>query len=94
MLLLVTKTAVFCDQKQHLITYDLAKNAKGEISYFTIPHWEQCVKTVLKAQTLFAPLRTIGWDVGITNHGPVLIEGNVFAMYTMNRLADYIKWIL
>lgn len=75
---LVTKTLAFCEQKQRLVTHDYVKNANGEISRFKIPYWEQCVETVLNAQKIFAPLRTIGWDVGITDDGPVLIEGNIF----------------
>ncbi len=32
---------------------------------------------VRRAALAFAPLRTIGWDVAISDAGPSLIEGNV-----------------
>ncbi|MEQ1565499.1 MAG: sugar-transfer associated ATP-grasp domain-containing protein [Myxococcota bacterium] len=47
-------------------------------SGFVIPHWEEACALVRRAARLFAPLRTIGWDVAITATGPVLIEGNMW----------------
>lgn len=44
---------------------------------FPIPYWEQLRTVVLDAAKAFLPLRTIGWDIGITANGPVLVEGNV-----------------
>ena len=43
---------------------------------FPIPFWEAACALVRRAALAFRPLRTIGWDVGITAAGPVLIEGN------------------
>ena len=75
---LLISTLVNCDKKHHLLKHDYVKNSTGEISSFQIPLWEQCVKLVLNAQSLFSPLKTIGWDVAITNDGPILIEGNAY----------------
>jgi hypothetical protein len=41
-----------------------------------VPRWSDVLSLVLRAQACFAGLRTIGWDVGITQEGPVLVEGN------------------
>jgi hypothetical protein len=41
-----------------------------------LPSWHEVRELVLRAASLFAPLRTIGWDVAITPTGAVIIEGN------------------
>lgn len=46
-------------------------------SDFIVPHIEEISTLVKQAARAFLPLRTIGWDVGITATGPSLIEGNV-----------------
>ena len=46
------------------------------ISGFQLPHWRETRELVRQAAQLFWPLRTIGWDVAITQDGPVLMEGN------------------
>lgn len=46
-------------------------------SDFTIPFMREICELVTRAARAFLPLRTIGWDVGITDAGPSLIEGNV-----------------
>jgi hypothetical protein len=44
---------------------------------FTVPFMADIRDLVVRAARAFTPLRTIGWDVGITDTGPTLIEGNV-----------------
>jgi hypothetical protein len=41
-----------------------------------IPFWDQACRLVLKAHSLFPFVPTIGWDVGLTPTGPILIEAN------------------
>ncbi|MBN2861769.1 MAG: hypothetical protein JXN62_01315, partial [Bacteroidales bacterium] len=43
---------------------------------FAIPMMAEAKELVLKAAGLMPGLRLIGWDVGISENGPVLIEGN------------------
>ena len=42
-----------------------------------VPDWAAVSALTKRAALSFEPLKTIGWDVGITPRGPVLIEGNV-----------------
>jgi len=42
---------------------------------YKIPYFKESCKLVKKAVS-FIPDRIIGWDVAITNNGPVIIEGN------------------
>jgi len=43
---------------------------------FVVPMLEEAKALVIKAAALMPGLRLIGWDVGIGESGPVLIEGN------------------
>lgn len=68
----------YSTSKKRLVRHDGVEDCHGKKTTFTIPFWEQCVALVLEAQKAFAPLKTIGWDVAVTDDGPYLIEGNVF----------------
>ena len=46
-------------------------------SNFKLPFAAETHSLVLRAAQAFTPLRTIGWDIAITDDGPLLIEGNV-----------------
>jgi len=41
-----------------------------------LPFWEETKQLVKAAASLFLPLRALGWDVAITEKGPVIIEAN------------------
>jgi hypothetical protein len=43
---------------------------------FRIPFFAEATALVRRVAPLFLPLRTVGWDVAITERGPSLIEGN------------------
>lgn len=43
---------------------------------YKIPFYLDAVKLCLQAHSLFPRVKSIGWDVGITENGPILIEGN------------------
>ena len=43
---------------------------------FAIPMLENAKALVIKAAGLMPGLRLVGWDVGISEQGPVLVEGN------------------
>lgn len=45
----------------------------GEVQ---VPFWEESLAAVTRAARVFFPLRTLGWDVGITDNGPRLVEAN------------------
>jgi hypothetical protein len=40
------------------------------------PQWDAVKALATRAARAFAPLTTVGWDVGISLPEPVLIEGN------------------
>lgn len=43
---------------------------------FDIPYFNEAKELVIKAASLSPGLRLVGWDVAISDKGPVLIEGN------------------
>jgi hypothetical protein len=43
---------------------------------FQVPHLDEAVKLVKEAASLMPGLRLVGWDVGFSEEGPVVIEGN------------------
>lgn len=45
-------------------------------SEFTIPYYKEAVDICLKAHKFFYNIRSIGWDIAITEDGTVFLEGN------------------
>lgn len=48
------------------------------IKGFQIPEWNQVKELVLEAAKVVPEVGLVGWDVAISDHGPLLIEGNEF----------------
>jgi len=42
------------------------------------PGWDEARALALRAAEAFSPLRTVGWDIAVTDDGPVLVEGNAW----------------
>jgi hypothetical protein len=71
---IVTGAGIYIDITQEEIT---AHPLTGvELIGFKVPFWEECKALAKKAAALNPQNKSIGWDIGITNNGPVLIEGN------------------
>lgn len=51
---------------------------ESELSGFIVPHWTEMLALVERSARAFLPLRTLGWDVGITADGPLIIEANAW----------------
>jgi hypothetical protein len=43
---------------------------------FRLPFWEETCQVALQAAVAFPWARCIGWDIGVSDRGPVVIEGN------------------
>lgn len=46
------------------------------IAGVVLPFWKETVELVLDAQRKTRQLRTLGWDVAITDEGPLIVEAN------------------
>jgi len=49
-----------------------------ELIEFKIPHWDEACDLVRRAAHLFLPVRSVGWDVAISDDGVRLLEGNIW----------------
>jgi hypothetical protein len=52
------------------------RDDKPQVTSFVIPSWKSIVNLALRAHALFPALPTIGWDLAVTDCGPIVIEGN------------------
>ncbi len=43
---------------------------------FQVPYWKEINAFAIKAARHTPENKSIGWDIGLTNNGPILIEGN------------------
>ena len=54
---------------------------------FELPHWDAVRKLVTDTHRVFPELGLVGWDVGISKDGPVIIEGNLNPFHTLYQIA-------
>jgi hypothetical protein len=52
-----------------------------------IPQWAETLALVTRAHRAFAALGIVGWDVGITADGPLLVEGNAAPDFDLVQVA-------
>lgn len=55
---------------------DVHPDTGGRISGFTLPFWAETCALVRRAQLVIENPPTIGWDIAITESGPLIIEAN------------------
>jgi hypothetical protein len=58
------------------VWYDTHPLTSGRIAGRLLPHWQEAMALVVRAHAAFPEWAVIGWDVGILDGGPKLIEGN------------------
>lgn len=54
---------------------------------FQLPFWTDTIETVRRAQTRLEDAPSIGWDVAITDDGPIVIEANVNYSVEIHQVA-------
>jgi hypothetical protein len=67
-----TLGAGFADGAPCVVHPDTGRTLAG----FGLPRWSEACALVRRAALRFRPLRAIGWDVALTDDGPILVEGN------------------
>lgn len=60
-------------------TYEHHPLTKQRFVGFQIPMWKALLQLVIEASIINPDVRYVGWDVGISPTGPVLIEANVIS---------------
>jgi len=61
-----------------------------EIAGFKIPYWEESIKMCLEAAKLIPELGYIGWDIAVTDNGPLLIEANHFPGHDILQMPPHV----
>ena len=57
-----------------------------DIVGFKVPKYKEAVKLALKASKVVKEIRYVGWDIAITDKGPVIIEGNEYPGHDIYQL--------
>lgn len=60
------------------------------IKGFQIPYWNEAIDMVKEAAKLSPNIRYVGWDVGMSENGPVFVEGNQFPGHDIYQVAEKI----
>ena len=61
-----------------MMTFEVHPDSGVRIEGMRVPLWNEVRELVSSAAARFMPLRTVGWDVAVTEDGPRLIEGNAW----------------
>lgn len=77
------------DKKGNL--YEVHPLTKTPIIGFKIPQWDKIQELVTEAGKVIPEVRFVGWDVCISDHGPLLIEGNNFPGHDIYQLPPHRK---
>ncbi|WP_221270545.1 sugar-transfer associated ATP-grasp domain-containing protein [Desulfurispira natronophila] len=68
--------ASFLGVSGNLGQLEIHPESNARIEDFTLPYWSEVIKLCKQAHTSFMPRMIIGWDICITEDGPIIIEGN------------------
>lgn len=60
----------------HINRWEYLPERKMCINGFTMPYWLETINLVTQAHNYFTQYLVIGWDIIITDQGPVILEGN------------------
>lgn len=71
----------FCDKTA--LYYDTHPLTGVSFTDFQVPLYEESIELCKRAAAAVSEIGYVGWDVAITEKGPVLIEGNVLPGYDM-----------
>lgn len=70
--------------------FDYHPITKTKIEGYQIPYWDQVILMIKGASSLVPDVRYIGWDVAISENGPILIEANSDPDYTMLQHQEHL----
>ncbi len=72
------------------IYYDTHPFTNCPIKGRQLPCWKESVEMVLKAATVVPQVGYVGWDVAVTENGPLLIEGNPFPGHDILQMPPHV----
>ncbi len=66
---------------------------------FKLPYWKETLELVTEIHTKLATIKAVGWDIAVTQKGPVVVEGNddfdgaLLQACTGGKRAEYEKYL-
>ena len=72
------KYAIQYDGWRNIKDIDVHPDSGNQLNGIIIENWEAIKKDVIRFQQAFPFCKAIGWDIAITDDGPVVIEANDF----------------
>ena len=72
---IITGKVHFKDPKNNEVS-DLHPLSGNQVTGLAIPYWNEIINMVKSAALVVPQIKTVGWDVVLTNQGPSLLEGN------------------
>jgi hypothetical protein len=64
--------------REEFVRFENHPDTGARAAGLKLPYFREAVDLAIAAQRRFPQLRSIGWDIAITNDGPVIIEGNTW----------------
>lgn len=71
--------------------FEFHPKTKKKLIGFKLPLWKESIEMVIKAANKYKEVGIVGWDVAITEKGPLLIEGNYYPSSTLYQLPVHIS---
>ena len=72
------------------ICYDVHPDTGCKIVGREIPFWKESAELCLKASAVVPQVGYVGWDVAVTEKGPILIEGNPFPGHDILQMPPHV----
>ncbi len=70
--------------------YNEHPETRAKIKGFQIPYWEDIIKMVNEASSIVPEIKYVGWDIAVTNNGPIIIEGNTSPGYKYYQMSNHL----
>lgn len=76
------KTGIICGPAVTIdptedIDFDYHPISKVRITGAQLPYWKETLELISSVSEIVPGIKSVGWDVAITENGPLLVEGNV-----------------
>jgi glutathione synthase/RimK-type ligase-like ATP-grasp enzyme len=72
------------------IYYEIHPFTGCPIKGWQLPCWQEAVELVLAAAKVIPQVGYVGWDVAVTENGPLLIEGNPFPGHDILQMPPHV----
>src|SRR4029078_12468445 len=67
---------------------DILPETSTRAADLVIPDWAQVIDLSLSATNALGHFHLIGWDIGLSDHGPVIVEANGTPDLNLHQIAD------